>query len=241
MATFVPPQIAAGAKTMDARWYVSPDVFAAERERDLRALVDRRRARGGRAASRRLRRRRRRRRKPHPRARRGRRAARALQRLPPPRDAALRERRGNAQLDPVPVSRLDVRARRHAAGGAQHGRTSRALHAPTIRCARQRPRCSRGSSSSTSPTRRSRSRSRSRRCSGASRAGGSARCASRARSTTSSPATGSSSFRTTPSAIIARYCTHSSTGSRPPTADATISPKDRSSAATRRCVIRAAA
>ncbi len=33
MDTFVPPQIAPGAKTLEARWYVSPDVFAAERER----------------------------------------------------------------------------------------------------------------------------------------------------------------------------------------------------------------
>ena len=71
----------------------------------------------GRARHAGARRRRRRRRRPgRARARRRRRAARLLQRLPPPRpraDAVRRDRR--PPLDPVPVPRLAVRARRRAA------------------------------------------------------------------------------------------------------------------------------
>src|SRR5579863_6799880 len=33
MKTFVKPNVAAGAKTLDASWYTSPEIFAAERQR----------------------------------------------------------------------------------------------------------------------------------------------------------------------------------------------------------------
>ena len=62
-------------------------------------------------------------REPHPRPRQGRAAPRLLQRLPPPRHAALRGRaRTLRRRDPVPVPRLDLRARRRAPRRAAHGR-----------------------------------------------------------------------------------------------------------------------
>ena len=55
------------------------------------------------------------------------------------------------------------------------------------------------------------------------------------RSTTNLRATGSSSFRTIPSATTARSCIRSSTSSRPRTADATTSAPARCLAVTPRC------
>ena len=119
------------ASLLPGRAYHDPAIHDFERTRVVPARLDRRRPRGGR------------RRRPgrtsspsvddeplHRRPRPGRRPARLLQRLPPPRHG---RRRGAVRQGgplPVPVPRLDLRPRRHADPGQAHRRPRR-LHAST--------------------------------------------------------------------------------------------------------------
>ncbi len=92
-----------------------------------------------------------------------------LQRLPPPRHAPLRGgERPLRRRHPVPVPRLDLRARRRARSARRTWRTCRGSTRRSTRSGRRPPRSGRGSSSSISPRGPSRSRRRCGRSSAAS-------------------------------------------------------------------------
>ena len=95
------------------------------------------------------------------------RPARVRQRLPPPR-APDRAGRREPQGAPVPVPRLDVRPRRHAAQGAALGARARLRQGGLLDAPGRRPRPGGRSSSSTPTPRPGRSPTRSGRCPGTS-------------------------------------------------------------------------
>ena len=158
---------------------------------------------------------RRRRRERARRRRRRRPPARVPEHLPPPRRAAGRRARGHAPAHPVPVPRVDLRLRRHAARARRSPRAWSTSTRSASRCTRSGSRSSRASCCSTSPARRRRRRTHVGDLAPLLAALPPRRAASAARgsSTTSTP-TGRRSPRTTASACTARACTRSSTGSR---------------------------
>ncbi len=148
---------------------------------------------------------RRRRRQRADRARRRRIDPRVSQRLPPSRHAAVhRKRRHVSRQHPVSVSRVDLRARRPAAGRAADGRGRGLRLRRTIRSARWRAKPGTATSSSTSPILRRRWRRNSASCRSGSRRGRCRTCGWRTASSTTSPRTGSWWSRTTTSACTAR-------------------------------------
>ena len=191
-------------KTLPFSWYTDEEQLRHERGADLRALLAVRRSQRGRGDAR-LVPRDRRRRHPGPRhPRRRRDAARVHQRLPAPWRRARGGLRGE-ELDPVPLPRLDLRPRRHAARGAagrpRAGRSTR----PTGRCSLRVSDCGGRFCSSIPTRRRARSRSSSASCRRSSPATSTstASCSTRA-SSSARTRTGRSSPRTSSSATTAR-------------------------------------
>ncbi len=191
--------------TLPARAYTDGAWFAIEMDRRVRADVAGGGPRGSARSCRRVHSPRRRRRERADRARRGRLDSRAPQRLPPSRHASLC--RGTRHLPgqhPVPVSRVDLRSRRPAAGRAADGRGRAASIDRSFRFARSRARRGTATSSSTLQIRRRRWPRSSATCRRALRRGRCRTCGSPTASSTTSPPTGSSSCRTTTSACTAR-------------------------------------
>ena len=197
-------QVESRVETLPYSWYADPAVARRRARADLPALLAVRRAHrrarrpgqhvphaGRRAAGGR---------RPRPR----RRAARLPERLPPPRHGA-RERAADARHDPVPVPRLDLRARRlrsAARRAARRSRTSTWTASASCRC-RWAPGARSCSSTRTWTRRRSTPRSATCRRSWPRTGSTWTRSASTTAAPTRSGRTGRSRSRTTSSATTA--------------------------------------